>query len=414
MTAHLLLFEDPGWPDLGPLTELLPVQALAFGDSDLTTRWRRAVPKSRLIGLEARPLALAAWRDAPAAEEPSAGSAEALAVNAAALPGPWLEAALAGPPGVAWIAGDRLVGARLPLARLAEGRGRGPGFESFLRHLALPATTVEARVLRWPWDLVEWNLEALAGDLERARPLREGEIHKLAAIEEPSRVVVERGARVDAHAVLDARMGPIRLAKGSVVLSHTLMQGPCSVGPGTELLGGTIGRSTFGPGCRVAGEVDASVWQGWANKRHHGFVGHSAIGEWVNLGALTTTSDLKNTYGLVRAWVGGREVDTGLHKVGATLGAHAKTGIGTLLPTGAVIGTGSNLFGGGRFAPKHVPAFTWWGGETAEEHRLERFLETARLAMSRRERPLREAEEAALRALFAATEEQRSARVGAG
>jgi hypothetical protein len=158
----------------------------------------------------------------------------------------------------------------------------------------------------------------------------------------------------------------------------------------------------------VAGEVEASVWQGYANKRHHGFVGHSVIGEWANLGALTTTSDLKNNYGHVRVWIDGREQDTRSAKVGAFVGAHAKTGIGSLLPTGAAVGTGANLFGGGRFAPKHVPAFAWWDGERMLEHELERCVATARVAASRRGRTLDAGAEAALRALFAATARERA------
>src|SRR5262249_23745878 len=159
----------------------------------------------------------------------------------------------------------------------------------------------------------------------------------------------------------------------------------------------------FGPECRVAGEVEACVWQGYANKRHHGFVGHSIVSEWVNLGALTTTSDLKNNYGDVRVWVDGREVDSHAGKVGAFVGPDLKTGIGTLLPTGAAVGVGANLFGGGRFAPKQVPAFAWWDGETLAEHEIDRCVTTARLAAARRGRTLSPSAEAALRALHADT-----------
>jgi UDP-N-acetylglucosamine diphosphorylase/glucosamine-1-phosphate N-acetyltransferase len=214
---------------------------------------------------------------------------------------------------------------------------------------------------------------------------------------------------VDPLAVLDAREGPIHLGEGVIVHSHTVVVGPCVVEAGTQLLGGLVARSTIGPGCRLAGEVDTTIWQGWANKRHHGFVGHSVIGEWSNLGALTTTSDLKNNYGPVRVWVNGREVDSGNPKVGSLIGGHVKTGIGSLLPTGASIGTGSNLFGGGRFAPKHVPAFTWWDGERSIEHQLEPFLATARIAMSRRSLSLSAEEEAGLRALHQATAAERTA-----
>ena len=128
----------------------------------------------------------------------------------------------------------------------------------------------------------------------------------------------------------------------------------------------------------------------------------------MNLGALTTTSDLKNNYGSVRVWVDGQEHDSGLSKVGSFIGAHVKTGIGTLLPTGASLGTGSNLFGGGRFAPKHVPPFSWWDGERSIEHRLDAFLATARIAWSRREMTLDGNAVDALSRLFEATRSERS------
>jgi UDP-N-acetylglucosamine diphosphorylase/glucosamine-1-phosphate N-acetyltransferase len=411
MTRRLILFEDSRSDDLAPLTDLLPVHALAFGASHLAARWIAAVPEARLTALVGRKTALEAWRDIPALDggRPESGD-DVLIVNVAAVPGPWLGAVLEEPGSRLWNGEGRVVCARAPFATVASGLARAEAFESFLRGLELPEASLEARVIRWPWELLEWNPEALAADLSAERGERAGEIHPMAAVYEPERVSIGAGARIDALAVLDARTGPIRIGPRARVLSHTVVSGPCLVGEGSELLGGSIGRSTLGPQCRIAGEVDSSLWQGWANKRHHGFVGHSVVGEWVNLGALTTTSDLKNTYGRVRVWAGGREVETGFHKIGSFIGSHVKTGIGTLLPTGASIGTASNLFGGGRFAPKHLPAFSWWDGERTVEHRFDRFLETARLAMSRRGRPLDPADEAALEALYSSTRTQRNAR----
>lgn len=403
MKRGLVLFEDRHWPDLAPLTDLLPVPALAFGASDLTTRWRRAVD-APLIAIRARPAAMRVWRGAPAVAGPiPAGVDEVLAVNAAALPGPWLAAAAEVPAPTVFVCGERLVAARLAAATLAPALERDEDFETLLTRLGASRHTVEARIITWPWQLVEWNVAAIDEDLIAAKGSIGGDVHRLAAVYEPERVTVEHGARVDAYAVLDARGGPIHIGADAVIQSHTLVMGPCAVGAGTHLLGGAIGRSTLGPGCRIAGEVDESVWQGWANKRHHGFVGHSVIGEWTNLGALTTTSDLKNNYGVVRVHAGGREMDSGLIKLGSIIGGAVKTGIGTLLPTGAVIGTGSHLFGGGRYAPKHLPAFSWWDGERIGEYQLDKFLATARVAMSRRGRELSAADEAAVRALFART-----------
>ncbi len=399
----LVLFEDGHWPDLAPLTDLLPVPALVFGASDLASRWQQAV-EAPLLAIEARASAMSVWRAAPTpvASRPG-GAEEVLAVNAAALPGPWLaDVGQASGPAL-FTVGDRLVAARLSAAKLAPGLGRGARFAAFLAELDLPRRALEARLIAWPWQMVEWNAEAIAADLAQVKGAVRGAVHKLAAVEEPGRVTVEKGARVDAYAVLDARQGPIHIGADSVVLSHTVVAGPCVVGAGTHLLGGAIGRSTIGAGCRIGGEVDETLWQGWANKRHHGFVGHSLIGEWTNLGALTTTSDLKNNYGTVRVHAGGHEVDSGLIKLGSLIGGGVKTGIGTLLPTGAVIGTGSHLFGGGRYAPKHLPAFSWWDGERSSQYDLDKFLATARVAMSRRGRDITTHEEAALRSLFAAT-----------
>jgi UDP-N-acetylglucosamine diphosphorylase/glucosamine-1-phosphate N-acetyltransferase len=262
-------------------------------------------------------------------------------------------------------------------------------------------------VLERPWQMVEWNAEAIGHDLAEAQGEMRGEVHRQVAVYQPERVTVERGARVDAFAVLDAREGPIWIGADALVLPHTTVVGPCVVGAGTHLLGGVVGRSTIGPGCRVAGEVDESVWQGWANKRHHGFVGHSLVGEWTNLGALTTTSDLKNNYGTIRVHVARGEEDSGLIKLGSLVGGGVKTGIGTLLPSGAMVGTGSHLFGAGRYAPKRLPAFSWWDGERLAEYQLDKFIATARVAMGRRGRALSPADELALRALFDATASER-------
>jgi UDP-N-acetylglucosamine diphosphorylase/glucosamine-1-phosphate N-acetyltransferase len=407
MTRGLVVFEDGRWPDLSPLTDLLPVPALAFGASDLASRWRLAVG-APLLAIEARPGAMGVWREAPTwdASRPGGGE-EVLAINAAALPGPWLTATVQVPAPAQFMCGERLVAARLAAATIVPGLGRGAAFAAFLAGLDLPRHAVDARLIERPWQLLEWNPEAIATDLDRAPGAIRGDVHRLVAVYEPERVTVEPRARVDAYAVLDAREGPIHIGTDAIVRPHTIVVGPCAVGAGTHLLGGAVGRSTVGPGCRIAGEVDECVWQGWGNKRHHGFIGHSLVGEWANLGALTTTSDLKNNYGTVRVQGARGEVNSGLIKLGSLIGGGVKTGIGTLLPTGAMVGTGSHLFGGGRYAPKRLPAFSWWDGERVAEYQLDKFLATARVAMSRRGRELTVADESALRGLFDATAKER-------
>ena len=403
MSRRLILYEDRHWRTLRPLTDMLPVPALAYGASDLARRWL-AHTKLPLFSIEARASVMPCWYQAPVRDTATIGADdEALVINAAAAPGPWLERALAGHVPALFLADGRIAGARLPLAMLRGAIGRGEDFEAMLLGLALPALVVDVVFFSYPWDFIADNAAAIASDLAGMRPERLGSVHPLACLEAPEQIAIHAGAEVGAFAVLDAREGPILVGRGAQIAPHTCVTGPCVIGPGTQLLGGFVSHTTFGPQCRIAGEVEACIWQGYGNKRHHGFVGHSVFGEWVNLGALTTTSDLKNNYGNVRVWVDGVEIDSRSGKVGSLVGAHVKTGIGTLLPTGASVGVGANLFGGGAFVSKQVPAFAWWDGAATVEHEIERFLATARVVFGRRGRAMTPADEAALRGLFAST-----------
>lgn len=170
------------------------------------------------------------------------------------------------------------------------------------------------------------------------------------------------GATVEPGVVFDVRHGVVVLEDGVQVRSGTRLEGPLYVGAGTLLLGGQVRHSAIGPQCRVHGEVSASVFLGYANKSHDGFLGHSVLGHWVNLGAGTITSNLKNTYGEVRLDLPGGRIATGRTNLGSLLGDHAKTAIGTLLPTGCVVGAGASVFGGGA-VPKHVAPLTWGEGD---------------------------------------------------
>jgi hypothetical protein len=181
-----------------------------------------------------------------------------------------------------------------------------------------------------------------------------------------------------------------------VVRSGARLEGPCWIGEGTVVGGGHLRHVSAGPHCRLHGELSTTTFTGYANKSHDGFVGHSVIGAWANLGAGTITSNLKNTYGEVRLSAGGASVDSGRMMLGSLIGDHAKTAIGTLLPTGAIVGAGANLFGAVR-AAKYTEPFAW--GDNGETLDLERFIAVARRVLPRREVAVDAAMEASLRAM---------------
>ena len=168
------------------------------------------------------------------------------------------------------------------------------------------------------------------------------------------------------------------------------------------------GETSIGPGCKIGGEIAETIVHGFSNKQHEGFVGHSYLGEWVNLGAGTDTSDLKNNYSTVRVRLHREIVDSGEMFVGLFMGDHSKCGIGTTFNTGTVVGTCCNIFGSD-YPPKYIPSFLWGGSAGFEEHDPDRALETARRAMRRRGREPGAELEAVLRKVYEITSDSRGA-----
>jgi UDP-N-acetylglucosamine diphosphorylase/glucosamine-1-phosphate N-acetyltransferase len=219
------------------------------------------------------------------------------------------------------------------------------------------------------------DLRALLGDTD---PIPAGST----VLGDPAALAL-RDAAVEPGVVFDVRGGPVVLESGAEVRAGTRLEGPLWVGANAQVLGGPVRASAIGPRTNVRGEVSHCVFLGFANKAHDGFVGHSVIGRWANLGAGTITSNLKNTYGRVRLDVAGTPLETGLQFLGSLIGDHAKTAIGTLLATGTVIGTGANVFDAVR-PPKYVPPFAWGATGNARVSR-DGFLKIAERVLPRRD-----------------------------
>jgi UDP-N-acetylglucosamine diphosphorylase/glucosamine-1-phosphate N-acetyltransferase len=257
---------------------------------------------------------------------------------------------------------------------------------------------IEGLWLRGAWDLVTALEKLLPGDCTGCRsvladPVPGGSI----VLGDPADVVC-LGAEVEPGVTFDVRRGMVVLAEGVEVRTGTRLEGPLFVARGTFLLGGAIRHSAIGPFCRVHGEVSTSVFLGYANKSHDGFMGHSVVGHWANLGAGTITSNLKNTYGEVRLDLPGGRVPTGRMNLGTMFGDHAKTAIGSLLSTGTIVGAGASVVGAP--IPRWVPPFAWGagGGEFLDE---DGFVRIAKRVMPRRRVEVGAVMEASLRALHA-------------
>jgi UDP-N-acetylglucosamine diphosphorylase/glucosamine-1-phosphate N-acetyltransferase len=221
------------------------------------------------------------------------------------------------------------------------------------------------------------DLRAMLGDSD---PVPAGSI----VIGDPAALVLHE-AQVEPGVVFDVSHGPVVVESGVEIRSGTRLEGPLWVGANARVLGGALRGSAIGPRCAVHGEVASCVFLGHANKSHDGFVGHSVVGRWVNCGAGTITSNLKNTYGPVRLEIAGARVDTAQQFLGTLFGDHAKTAIGTLLGTGTVVGAGASVFDAVR-PPKYVPPFAWGGGGSSRERMTrEGFLRIVERVLPRRD-----------------------------
>lgn len=206
---------------------------------------------------------------------------------------------------------------------------------------------------------------------------------------------IDTTAAVHSSAVIDERQGPVLICEGTTIEPFALIQGPAVIGPQSRVRAhARVEQSVIGPGCKVGGEITASILHGWSNKQHSGYLGHSVVGEWVNLGAGCTTSDLKSTYGHVHVdmpW--GRE-DTQRMFVGLLMGDHTKAAIGTQFLTGTVCGVSSNIVSAG-FPPKAIGSFRW----IDESYDIDKAVSVAQTVMNRRSMDLGEATEDLFRSL---------------
>jgi UDP-N-acetylglucosamine diphosphorylase/glucosamine-1-phosphate N-acetyltransferase len=273
---------------------------------------------------------------------------------------------------------------------------------------AMPTEKSSLPTWNYIWDLMLANSEQITADFAAAsRCGTEGRVEQPNTIRGSKKdVFIAPGAVIHPMVAIDAAGGPVYIDEGAEIHSFTRIEGPCYVGRDSILLGAKCrAGNSIGPVCRIGGEVEESIIHGYSNKYHDGFLGHAYVGEWVNLGALTANSDLKNDYTNVSVKLNGRQaIDTGSPKVGSLIGDHAKTSIGTLLNTGSYVGAMAMVLATGKPLPKFIASFTWLidGAATKGFGRKKQY-ETAKAAMARRNCQWTEAQERMWNAVFEMT-----------
>ncbi len=357
---QIIIYEDEGYKNFLPLTWTRPVYDLKCGVNTLAEKISRLYPKTKIefscrYYLPGRKIMR---------------FDKGLFINGRLLATPEFakKVPLKGPDEVLMANGE-IVAVRAVTKTFNEVRKKGK------------VTNLKAKTVKFPWELIVNLAAGLAADWPALKmKKRKYQVHKSTVLLNKQQIYFDDGVEIEAGAVIDARHGPVYIGRGTIIRPLTYLKGPLSIGPL----------------CRIGGEVGESIFHGYTNKQHYGFIGHAYVGEWVNLGAGTTNSDLKNNYGTVKVQIDGKLVDSQEQFVGCFIGDHAKTGIGALINTGTLIGVGANVMGG-KPTPKIVPDFYW---DEKTKYRAEDFIKTAKLMMARRGIAIDQAETDKLRKVY--------------
>jgi UDP-N-acetylglucosamine diphosphorylase/glucosamine-1-phosphate N-acetyltransferase len=399
---HVVIFEGCRWVTFAPLSLSRPVFALSTGASSLLEKQIRHLRPTRLT-LWVRPEMEAFCRERilphltiPTEINRPLDDDLALLCSGRTVHFGEFE----------WLSEEAVALDEGEIVRFAHVRRPGLSHEDvihrsphWLELMNLPHTTPRARMVDSLWDLIHWNEESIVEDYadlfaqaSAARPA--GPYHMI----QEDDIWLGPDVKLGPGCVLDASKGPIIISRGVSIGPNAVIFGPCCIGAHAKIrpLAQIREGTSIGTMCTVGGEVSHSIMLGYSNKAHEGFLGHSYLGKWVNLGSGTTTSNLKNTYGEIRVRIGNREIPSGRQFLGSVIGDHSKTAILSRLSAGAYLGFYSMLDGIGT-ASRYVRSFTFQTGDGPEPYQMDKAIEVTKRVFARRDREFNDTDEQVMR-----------------
>jgi UDP-N-acetylglucosamine diphosphorylase/glucosamine-1-phosphate N-acetyltransferase len=277
----------------------------------------------------------------------------------------------------------------------------------------LPSEEVDIGIANYLWDLIYLNGKEIENDFKFFTKGISFTKKKYVGVNIVNKrnIFIGKDVEIKPGVVLDASTGPIFIEKNVTIFPNAVIQGPVFIGESTKIKScATIYPNvSIGKVCKVGGEVEDSIIHPYTNKQHSGFLGHSYLGSWINVGADTNNSDLQNNYSSIKVEVNGSQINSGKQFLGLMMGDHSKTSINTMFNTGTVVGFSSNVFGAG-FPPKYIPSFSWGGKDSMEEYKLQKAIETAKAVFARRNKNFSGEDEKLFESIFSLTKADRSKR----
>lgn len=413
--ASICVYEDEGYKDLLPICWMRPVFDLRCGITTLLEKIRREYPRANTYVLCRDYLSDILKGSYPGTIINKFGKETMmLFLNGQIVFDSELAKMIppAGPDEIFEHEG-RIIAARLNKENLelVKSKIKGivqSGIFSMLKD-GIKVTKINVKFISRYFDLIKENGGQIEKDFisKTKGGLIKGRVHQQSVISPKGSVFVDDGSNIGPFVVIDAKDGPVYIGKGVDVQPFSLIQGPAYIGDRCVILGAKIRKNTsIGQYSKISGEVSNCIFQGYCNKQHEGFTGHTYFGEWVNLGAGTTTSNLKSNYGTIKTRYMDQEIDTKQMFLGAAISDHAKTGIATLINAGSIVGVASSYFGGGPM-PKFMPSFAWGSQKDIKTYEIDKAVKTAEIVMKRRGIEMTEAEVTLFGRIFDMTETER-------
>ena len=318
-----------------------------------------------------------------------------------------------------YINGETIIAARVSGKKFKEIQSNLNDLLSESNFDGLTTEQVDVKSIDYIWNITNYNASELRSDFEQLMISKKitnknnilGNIYDGVYLVERDNIFIDEEAVVKPGAVLDGSEGPVYIDKKAKIFSNAVIEGAVYVGEATQVksCARLYENVSVGQVCKVGGEIEDTIILPYSNKQHSGFLGHAYLGSWVNIGADTNCSDLKNNYGHVKVYVNGEIVDSGTQFLGVIMGDHSKTSINTMFNTGTIVGVSCNIFGSG-FPPKYIPSFSWGGSDAVTTYDIDKSIETGKRVLARRSKEMSDAEEKLFRKIFDLTKKERRKR----
>ncbi len=390
---NLCIFEDEGFRKLNPLCLARPTFDLRCGIETLLTKLRRILTDQPVYLAVRSYLADLTKRAHPESQVNVSLNdlASVLAINGRLLWNQGLQVRIETMPlHTAIVDGNNVLAIKIQGKLWDELNPLSSDFIDQVKDLSRIQVFEESfTTINYPWDLIAENgaqIEADFSYLTNDKPTLSGTLSGNVTCLNTERIHIGEGTVIKPGVVLDAERGPIYIGSKVRILPNAVLEGPLFIGANSLIKAGAkiYEDTSIGPVCKVGGEVEASILHAYSNKQHEGFLGHAYLGSWVNIGADSNNSDLKNNYSTVKMMIDGEWVDSGTQFLGLIMGDHSKCGINTTFNTGTVVGFHCNLYGSELHAT-HIPSFAWGSGQNYVTYQLEKAIEVATRVMGRRE-----------------------------